>query len=191
MSERLIAFADESVRVVAEPPMYLIAATVIPESADLLPLEAMLPKGAAKLHWRDMGRKAQGEALARIEGVGSRSTIVVASPIDPKRQERARRKDLEVLLPMLESEGVTRLVMESRFPAADARDADHFRALRKRGYVSALELHFADPAREHRLWVPDQILGAWGEAATGAVHASWEAEWGRISGSVTVVNVPI
>ncbi len=98
---------------------------------------------------------------------------------------------LEFLFSLLDSEGVTRLVMESRFPAADARDAAHFRALRKRGYVSTLELHFADPAREHRLWVPDQILGAWGEAAAGAAHASWDAEWGRIGGNVTVVDVPM
>lgn len=35
VTERLVAFADESVRVTANPPIYLIAATIIPENADL------------------------------------------------------------------------------------------------------------------------------------------------------------
>ena len=191
MTERLVAFADESVRVTADPPMYLIAATVIPDGADLSSLEAMLPRGATKLHWRDLGRRTQREALSRIGDIGSRSTIVVASPIDPKRQERARRKDLEALLPLLESEGVSRMVMERRFPAADERDAAHFRALRRRGFVSTIELHFADPTTEHRLWVPDQILGAWGEDATGDGVPPWENEWDALRDSVSVVEVPM
>ena len=129
-------------------------------------------------------------ALARIEGLGSRSTIVVASPINPRKQERARRKDLEALAPLLEAEGVARLVMESRFPAADERDAAHFRAMRRRGFVSSIELHFADPAIEHQLWVPDQILGAWGEQATGDA-TPWRREWEALRDSVTVVDVPL
>ena len=192
MGGRLIAFADESVRAAAEPPMYLLAATIIPEDAGLGALEAMLPRGASKLHWRDLGVRAQRDALAGVSDLGSRSTIVVASPIDPRRQERARRKDLEALLPLLEAEGVSRLVMESRFPAADEKDAAHFRAMRKRGFVSTIELHFADPAREHRLWVPDQILGAYGECAVrGDAPRAWAGEWERIRGSVTVVDVPM
>ena len=190
MAERLVAFADESVRATANPPMYLVTATILPDGADLSPLEAILPHGASKLHWRDLGRRSQREALTRIEELGSRSTIVVASPIDPKKQERARRKDLETLAPLLEAEGVTRLVMESRFPAANERDATHFRAMLRRGYISSIELHFADPATEHRLWVPDQILGAWGEETTCG-PTPWRHEWEALRDSVTVVNVPL
>lgn len=191
VTERLVAFADESVRVTANPPIYLIAATIIPENADLSPLEAILPHGATKLHWRDLGRRAQRESLSRIKGIGSRSTIVIASPIDPKKQERARRKDLEALLPLLEAEGVSRMVMEKRFPAADERDAAHFRALRRRGFISSIELHFADPSTEHRLWVPDQVLGAWGEDFAGNGSQSWKHEWDALRDSVTVVKVPM
>ena len=35
MADKLIAFADESVRVNAASPMYLIAATIIPENMSL------------------------------------------------------------------------------------------------------------------------------------------------------------
>lgn len=190
MAERLVAFADESVRAAANPPMYLVTATIIPEDADLSPLETMLPHGASKLHWRDLSLRNQREALARIETLGSQSTIVVASPIDPKKQERARRKDLEVLSPLLEAKGVTRLILESRFPVADEKDAAHFRAMRRRGFINAIELHFADPATEHRLWVPDQILGAWGEEATGGA-TPWRREWDALRSNVTVVDVPM
>lgn len=192
MPRALFAYADESVRVSADPPLYMLAATVIPEGTDLTPLESMLPRGAKKLHWRDLGTRAQRQSLTKVAELGSRSTIVVASPIDPKKQERARRKDLEVLLPILEAEGVTKLVMESRFPAADVKDAAHFRAMLKRGTVSTLELEFADPSREHRLWIPDQILGAYAEAAIGSSSSkAWRTEWELIKGSVTTVQVSL
>ena len=82
--------------------MYLVAATMLPEHASLAQIEGLLPKGAAKLHWRDLGIKAQRESLQAIASLDSRSTIVVAAPINPHKQERARRKCLETLLPLLE-----------------------------------------------------------------------------------------
>ena len=53
---------------------------------------------------------------------------------------------------MPEAQGVAKLVTESRFPAADAKDASHFRTMVRRGLVDSIELGFADPAVEHRLW---------------------------------------
>lgn len=192
MAEGTIAFADESVRVSADPPLYLVAATVVPADAALSPLESMLPKGASKLHWRDLGTRAQRQSLARIAELGTKSTIVVASPIDPRKQERARRKDLEALLPALEAQGVAKLVMESRFPAADAKDAAHFRAMVRRSLVGSIELDFADPAAEHRLWIPDQILGAYAESAVSSKSSRiWQREWAELSGTVTTIRVPL
>lgn len=192
MAEGTIAFADESVRVGADPPAYLVAATIIPTNAVLLPLESMLPKGASKLHWRDLGTRAQKQSLKSIAKLGTMSTVVVASPIDPKKQERARRKDLEALLPALEALGVTKLVMESRFPSADAKDATHFRAMVRRGLVSSIELDFADPTAEHRLWIPDQILGAYAEdAASSKSSGAWKREWATLSGTITTIRVPL
>ena len=192
MAGRLIAFADESVRVSTPSPMYLIAATIIPENASLAQLEEMLPRGATKLHWRDLGVKAQRESLARISELKSKSTIVIASPIDPHKQERARRKNLEALLPILEDEEVAKLIMESRFPAADAKDAALYRSMRKKGFISTIELDFADPAKEHRLWVPDQILGAYSDTAVGLQSAEvWKREWDTLKDSVTTVNASL
>lgn len=185
-----VAYGDESIRVSAEPPMYLVAATIVPPDSSLAELEGMLPRGASKLHWRDLGLKAQRESLMRVAELGSESTVVIAAPINPSKQERARRKAMEALLPLLEGMGVAKLVMESRFPAADAKDVAHFRSMRKKGLVSAIELAFADPSEDHRLWVPDQILGAYSDAAvrSQAVDA-WKPEWGALRGSVTSVDV--
>ena len=187
-----IAFADESVRVNADPPMYSIAATIMSEDADMGALECLLPKGAKKLHWRDIGPKVQKNALASIAELGTRSTIVVASPIVPQKQERARRKDLEVLLPLLESEKVDLLVMESRFPAADAKDKALFRSLQKKGLVDSIKLRFANPEHEHRLWIPDQILGAFSDSSEGLRSAEiWRQEWSDLCESVTIVRIEL
>ncbi len=189
MADKLIAFADESVRVNAASPMYLIAATIIPENMSLTQLEEILPKGASKLHWRDLGVKAQRESLSRIAGLEPESTIVVASPIDPRKQERARRKVLEVLLPLLESRGIAKLIMESRFPSADAKDAALYRSMRKKGLVSAIDIDFANPAIEHRLWVPDQILGAFSDTTLGLKPSTaWQQEWDALKGGITVIE---
>ena len=192
MAEGTIAFADESVRVSADPPLYLIAATVVPAEVSLSCLESLLPKGAAKLHWRDLGTKAQRQSLARIAELDTHSTVVAASPVNPKKQERARRKDLEVLLPLLEARGITKLVMESRFPAADEKDASHFQAMVRRGLVGSIELCFASPEVEHRLWIPDQILGAYAESsASSRSSKAWEREWAALSERVTTVDVSL
>ena len=192
MKEPSVAFADESIRVSANPPMYLIVATIVPSNADLKPLEAMLPKGAAKLHWRDLGSRAQKASLGCISKLETESTLVIAAPIIPQKQERARRKNLETLMPLLEARGIDRLVMESRFPSADAKDAALFRSMRKKGVISAIGMDFANPEEEHRLWIPDQILGAYGETLLGSQSSAiWADEWKSIAENVTVVEIKL
>ena len=51
-------------------------------------------------------------------------------------------------MPILEDEEVAKLIMESRFPAADAKDAALYRSMRKKGFICTIELDFADPAKE-------------------------------------------
>lgn len=185
-----VAFADESMRASADPPMYLIAATIVPENTDLSALEAVLPKGAKKLHWRKLGKRDQRIALSKIAELSSKSTIAVAIPTDPHKQRRARRKALEKLLPLLEESGIHEIIMESRFPALDAEDMELFRSLIKKKVISTIRLTFADPAIEHRLWLPDQILGAYAENRVDCEnHHPWINEWAKISPSVYVIEL--
>ena len=190
MIENSVAFADESVRVSIGMPMYLIAATMLPEHTNLAQIEDLLPKGAAKLHWRDLGIKAQREALLAIASLESRSTIVVAAPINPRKQERARRKCLETLLPLLEREHVETLVMESRFPSADSKDVSLYRSLKRKGAIETIGIDFENPTSEHRLWIPDQILGAYSDTVAGLPSSNtWEQEWRALESAVTVVQI--
>ena len=57
-------------RVGADPPAYLLAATVFTSETGLERLERVKPKSAAKLHWREMTdapKRASLEAIAGIE----------------------------------------------------------------------------------------------------------------------------
>lgn len=189
---RRVAFGDESVRVTASPPLYLLAATIVGEDCDLSELERLVPKGAKKLHWREMGKARQRVALKKVAALDVQTFIVAAGPLNPKKQERARRKCIEALLPRLEEEGIRELVMESRFPAADAKDEEHFRSLKRRAFVKEIVLSFQDPQAEHRLWIADQILGAFGDNACDAASSkAWSDEWGQIAENVFVTEIEL
>ncbi len=186
----IIAFADESMRASATPPMYLIAATIVADDADLSALEAVLPKGAKKLHWRKLGKRDQRIVLSKIAKLSSKSTIAVAIPANPHKQKRARRKTLEKLLPLLEENGVDKIIMESRFPALDTEDMELFHSMLKKKTISTIRLTFADPTIEHRLWLPDQILGAYAENRIDQKkHHPWIDEWKKIAPSVHVIEL--
>ena len=114
-------------------------------------------------------------------------TDVVAIEVD--HAAGSLSKVLEVLLPLLESRGIAKLIMESRFPSADAKDAALYRSMRKKGLVSAIDIDFANPAIEHRLWVPDQILGAFSDTTLGLKPSTaWQQEWDALKGGITVIE---
>ena len=186
----VIAYADESMRASAIPPMYLIAATIVEADTNLSELEAILPKGATKLHWRDLGQHDQKSSLNKIAAIESWSAITVAIPTDPRKQERARRKALEALLPLLEAQDVEEVVMESRLPSLDAKDRVLFRSMVKKKAISTIRISFGNPSTEHRLWLPDQILGAYAESRIepDAFHP-WANEWKRIEPSIQVIEI--
>jgi hypothetical protein len=78
-----------------------------------------------------------------------------------RRQERARHKCFEVLLPELEEYGVTRAVFERRGARADRADLGKVAACRiKRLLVGKLSVGFDEPLREPLLWLADAVCGA-------------------------------
>ena len=55
--------------------------------------------------------------------------------------------------------------------------------------VCDIDIDFANPAIEHRLWVPDQILGAFSDTALGLKPSTaWQQEWDALKGGVTVIE---
>lgn len=119
-----VAFGDESICISAPTPSYLMAATVLPEGCDLAEFFALKPKGAAKLHWRELTDQVRKESLTQLASIGGQTTLVVASPLPRKKQERGLRKCMEILLPELERAGVNTLILESRVLQLDGKDID-------------------------------------------------------------------
>lgn len=101
------AWGDESVRKTGVPsPMYLMGACVCDDAETLTRqrLTSLKPKGAKKLHWRDMRPSLRGKVIDAIDAMHLDHVIVAAVPMDRwNTAERARRKCLEHLLPLLET----------------------------------------------------------------------------------------
>ena len=175
-----IAYADESVRAMGEPSMYLLGATVFQgdctvEIDDLLRQKS---PGAPKMHWREMGRGAQARSLCTVAKADATTTVIIASPINTRKQERARRKCMETLFPLLEGLDVGKLVMESRNPIQDARDIEMVDIMKSKGLLKSLMVDHVRGEREPRLWFPDLVLGAYGDVlCEDELPKSWVQAW--------------
>ena len=105
------AWGDESVRKTGVPsPMYLMGACVCDdtETETRQRLALLKPKGARKLHWRDMRPSLRGKVVDAMAAMDIDHVIVAAVPMSQwNTAERARRKCLERLLPLLETRDFT------------------------------------------------------------------------------------
>ncbi len=190
-----VAWGDESMRQNANPRMYLMCATVFGEGSEE-GLEALVrakPRSMRKLHWRDLTSRAKPAVVEAMAQIPQWSTVVVATPLNLARQERGRRKALEVLLPALEERGVTQLNLESRWVQEDQFDIDMVRALRSRRVIRDIRVdHVSSDERDARLWMPDQVLGAVGDILCGAADtAAWSRSWDEIDPHVSILLAPL
>lgn len=183
------AWGDESIRISAPTPTYLMAATILREGADTSRLEAIKPKGAAKLHWRELTDRLRRESLEAVAGLEGLTVMVACSPLPKKKQERGRRKCMELLLPELEARGVGLLTLESRVLQMDRKDIDMLQALKSKGAVPDMRLSHAHASDEPRLWVVDQVLGAYGDwLCDDDAPRKWGNAWEEILGRLTVLE---
>ena len=188
----IIAWGDESVRVKADPPMYLLGATVFLDDPFYLleMLDRIKPKGAKKLHWRDLGVELQKESLEIIARIAHTTTIVIASPLISNKQERARRKCLQEMLIRLDQAHVDCLFLESRSDNQDRKDKDFLFYLQRSKTVTHIDISHIDGKTEIRTCIPDQILGAYVDAhLNNAAMTKWQQSWEKIRDSVTVYSV--
>lgn len=188
------AYGDESVRMAGAPPFYMMGVALIPDSAQIDPelFKRIMPKGSRKLHWRDMNEGLQRRSLRLLSGVERADLVVIASPLAGRKQERARRKCLEALLPSLEGRGINRLVLESRKPTADKLDIDYVKYAKGSKVIRSIEVVHESGEDEPRLWIADQVLGAMGDylTRTGGWEC-WKADWEALGGSVERIDVSI
>jgi hypothetical protein len=184
-SFELHAWVDESMRPSAnDERMYLLAAVVADptccESARD-ELRAILPKGARKLHWTDMEDPEKKQVTGLVTEFDMAHMVVVGTPLDSRKQEHARAKCMERLLWELGEMEVSRVFLEQRTESLNRRDMKLVRHLRgSKSIPSGLRVDIEQPSIEPMLWIPDQVLGAMGDAEAddntwldlydGAVH---------------------
>lgn len=192
----MVAWGDESARMRRVPPMYLMCGTVFEPGSEegLAELAKAKPAGMRKLHWYDMETKEKARSLEIISQIPHWSAVAVCAPMPlGPRQERARRKCMERLLPHLEERGVEQLTLEGRWKQEDQADIDMVYALKNRRIIKDLRIeHVESDADEPRLWVPDQILGAIGDMFSGSEGTDrWGKHWNDIGNRVTLLMANI
>ena len=189
---QIIAWGDESIRISAPVPTYLMAATILPNDCNLAHLASLKPKGTIKLHWRELTDKVRLEAITEIAKIGGQTTIVAAAPLSKKKQERGRRKCLELLLPELERLNVSTLVLESRMLKLNEKDIEMLHALRVQNIVSNIRIEHAHASEQEQLLVPDQILGAYGDYLNSSDEsAKWGQSWETVLSKLTIMETGI
>lgn len=172
----LAAWGDESVHTQGNiaPTYYMGACVCDLEEPDIRrQLLTVTKKKVKKLHWRDMTPTEKRRSIPIISALSLPHIVVAAAPLSEVSPERARRKCLELMLPVLEQEyGVTHLILESREPSQDERDFALVRGLRSRHFINQLRVDFASGTSDARLWIADQVLGAVGDTARGSGNFS-------------------
>lgn len=168
----LHAWIDESARIAnAEPPAYFLGGVVAAPGASEAHRDALRPlqNTRRKLHWRDIDGPHRRRVVSVIRGFDVQHVVVVGTPMDPKRQERARALCLERLAwELCERHHVIHTTLEARTPSLMQRDRRTIDALRGRGGLPrGMRVDHGNPLDEPMLWIADQIVGAVGDAHTG------------------------
>jgi hypothetical protein len=168
-SFELHAWVDESMRVPSKDQgMYLLGAVVADPSAcgpTRDELRAVLPKGARKLHWTDMEDREKKQVTGLVTQFDVAHMVVIGTPLDLKKQEQARAKCMERLLWELGQLEVSQVFLEQRTSSLNKRDMKLVENLRgSRSMPKTLRVDIAQPSTEPMLWIPDQVLGAMGDA---------------------------
>ncbi|MHB8324618.1 MAG: hypothetical protein ACYDHB_09400 [Candidatus Dormibacteria bacterium] len=158
------AYVDESIRM--EPPLYVLAAVLVAPTDEIAARQAMaafsLPHRAPRFHWHD---ERENRRLAMLRCLADLRLPIHAyvrpGPVHGQHAGRARSRCLTSLLQDLRLRSVGRLVIESREPHNDRRDARTILGAQQgRLAASSLEFQFARPREEPLLWPADAVAGA-------------------------------
>jgi len=167
----LHAWVDKSMIQRGREGTYLLAAAVADPArceATREVLRSLRTGREPKLHWNSENPSRRARIAAAIAQFDIPSVVMVGTPLDQRRQERARRCCMEELLPHLAALGVAHVWLEARTASLDAKDRAHVEAMRGRRLLStALRIDIARPSEEPMLWLPDIVAGAVSAAHQG------------------------
>lgn len=160
----LHAWVDESIVTGTIEGYYVLAATVA-EPGLCEPVREqvrrLLVGRSQRLHWRDEPQRRRRLIARTVASLDPTHTVVVGAPVDPRRQERARRLCMERLLYELGALRVRHVWLETRTESLNRRDLELVAALRSKGaLVDTTVVDFALPTDEPMLWLPDAVAGA-------------------------------
>lgn len=183
----LIGWVDESYRAAADGHYVLAAAVIEATRVDAVRAQARAvpPKGAKVFHWRDERPELRMTMLKQVVGMGVGLVVAVSTPVDSRRQQRARALCLKRLAWELAERGVRELVIESR-GEQDAQDRKVLAGLHRAGEIPKDLIYRFDTKDEPALWVPDAIAGAVGEDRCGGDGLYLAV----IDGMVELVEIP-
>lgn len=137
-------------------------------------------------HWHAMEPKQNTRATTVIISLDAAHLVVVGPPLDHRKQERARAQCLEQLYWRLGELGVTQVFLEQRTKSLNHKDLQLVNTLQiKKATPEKLRVDIAPPSTEPMLWIPDQILGALGDAQTH--RGSWLEQYRGAIEQITIV----
>ena len=156
------AYVDESMRVSAG--LYLMAAVMVsPLTAEAHreTLRGLLLRRQRRLHWRDENDRRRTRLISAVADLEPHGIVVIATGLDPRRQERGRRKCIERLLWELGDSYVSDVIFERRSAEFDLRDRELVAALQGRHAMPPrLRLSWEAAEKEPLLWLADIVAGA-------------------------------
>jgi hypothetical protein len=159
--EGLVAMVDESYRVIVGGH-YVLAAAVVP-ACDLAEIRQQLrgvPPGKKQhFHWADESEALRHKMLALVDEMQLPQVVVAVTPVDRRRQERARGLCLDQLMWELHQLGVGHVLLESRSDQ-DAADKRVIGGLRTRNVIPRVMSFGFGTKKDPELWIPDAFAGA-------------------------------
>ena len=161
----MIGYIDESVRGTASGLMYVVASAILIEGNDdeaRDKLRKLRLPDQQYLHWREESAARRNKLLAEVLQLGVLVYAVAAHPVAARRQEKARARTLLHLLYLLgRREGVRDVVIESRHPLLNRRDATVISQARQHGTLpAAMRYQHMRKSEEPLLWAADIVVSA-------------------------------
>jgi len=122
-----------------------------------------------KVHWHALSTQRRNQVVRVLASLPITTLVVVRVSDGSERQERQRRKCLELLLPALVGNGVDIVTLESRGNRDDQRDRDLLAAMQAQLRISgpALRMDHVRGVDEPLLWLADALCGAFMNARKG------------------------
>jgi hypothetical protein len=159
------AWLDESIHVSAAVPMYVLAAVIAdPDACEPIrdDLRRLARSPRRRIHWRDEEAADRMKAVGVIAGADIDQIVVAGTPLNPRKQERARRKCMEQITYHFTVEtGLETVWVESRTESLNRSDRAMFAALRgSRVLGGTLRYEFSLPSLDPMLWAADVVAGA-------------------------------